>query len=218
MTRHTKHGFPTVHELDLKSVAAQPVEGKAARKSLFAQQFESHGPEYFGIEFQASHMTSVAVDRDRVEPISLYSNSSDRDGLSSSGMAASQLAMESGEGQMSDLGRTSTVSMETTPSTSVSMATGATSVAQVSNSTSAGDSVQVVKEQFASKASQAWDKFLKSRLISGEGLTSMGVSREAAQEEVTKIHQENVERLSNLPEKEIMEEQERIKQVLGKLH
>ena len=78
-TRLTKHGFPTVHELDLKatSKAEDATEGlsgrkKQAKKSLFAQQFESHGPEYFGLELQTqAHVAETSVRRDVVEPVKL---------------------------------------------------------------------------------------------------------------------------------------------------
>ena len=43
----------------------------------------------------------------------------------------------------------------------------------------------------------------------------MGVSSAAAKEELTKIHHENVERLSGIPEEEILKEKERIQQTLG---
>ena len=57
--------------------------------------------------------------------------------------------------------------------------------------------------------------FLESSLISGEGLVSVGVSSSAAREEVTRIHRENVERLSGFSEGEILKEKERIQQTLG---
>ena len=56
---------------------------------------------------------------------------------------------------------------------------------------------------------------MKSSLISGEGLMTMGVPEETADEEVTKIHQENANLLSSLPEEEILIEKERIQQLLG---
>lgn len=58
-------------------------------------------------------------------------------------------------------------------------------------------------------------RFLQSAVISGEGLMSVGVAPEVAQEEMGKIHQENVERLSCLSEQEILEEQDRIRKLLG---
>lgn len=54
-------------------------------------------------------------------------------------------------------------------------------------------------------------------MISGEGLVSVGVSPDAAKEEVTKIHQENVKRLSGFSEEDILKEKERIQQTLGNL-
>ena len=57
--------------------------------------------------------------------------------------------------------------------------------------------------------------FLESSFISGEGLVSVGVPSDAAKEEVAKIHQENVERLSGFSEEEILKEKERIQQTLG---
>ena len=56
-TRMTKYGFPTVRELDLKdthhtsppSHPHNPHSQPLKKMSLFAQQFDSHAPEYFGI-------------------------------------------------------------------------------------------------------------------------------------------------------------------------
>ncbi len=55
-----------------------------------------------------------------------------------------------------------------------------------------------------------------SSLISGEGLMSVGASKEAAKEEVMKIHEENVQQLSSLSEEERKKERENIVQQLGK--
>ena len=41
------------------------------------------------------------------------------------------------------------------------------------------------------------------------------MSKEAAQEEVSRIHRENAERLSGFSEEELLRERERIKQALG---
>ena len=60
-------------------------------------------------------------------------------------------------------------------------------------------------------------RFLESSLISGEGLVSVGVASDAAQEEVTRIHRENVQRLAGFSEEEILKEKERIQQTLGML-
>lgn len=79
---HTKHGFPSVHELDQKSITRSETLGEPASqdkttrrttkksKSLFSQQFESHSAEYFGIEMQAPQI-NFPMQRDRVEPIRL---------------------------------------------------------------------------------------------------------------------------------------------------
>jgi len=70
-TRLTRHGFPTVHKLDLKAISKtkSPSEG-VVKKSLFAQQFESHSPEYFGLEFHTP-LQMTSVQRDIVEPVNL---------------------------------------------------------------------------------------------------------------------------------------------------
>ena len=60
-----------------------------------------------------------------------------------------------------------------------------------------------------------FSRLSSSSLISGEGLTSMDVSSEAAKNEVTMIHQENVDRLLSLPEEEVLKEQQRVQQSLG---
>ena len=52
-------------------------------------------------------------------------------------------------------------------------------------------------------------------MISGAGLVSVGVSSDAAHEEVTRIHRENVERLAGFSQEEILKEKERIQQTLG---
>ena len=46
----------------------------------------------------------------------------------------------------------------------------------------------------------------------------MSVASDAAQEEVTRIHRENVERLAGFSEEEILKEKERIQQTLGMLY
>ena len=91
-TRMTKTGFPTVHQLDLSSLTAAPdsssstkvdtppqgqgsmVKPHKKKKSLFAQQLEKHGLEYFGIEVNeeaGGRTQSAAFKKDYVEPISL---------------------------------------------------------------------------------------------------------------------------------------------------
>ena len=58
-------------------------------------------------------------------------------------------------------------------------------------------------------------RFLGSSLISGEGLVSVGVASDAAKDELTKIHRENVQRLAGFSEEEILQEKERIEKTLG---
>jgi hypothetical protein len=53
-------------------------------------------------------------------------------------------------------------------------------------------------------------------LISGEGLVSVGVASDAANEEVTRIHRENVQRLAGFSDEELLKEKERIQQTLGR--
>ena len=61
-------------------------------------------------------------------------------------------------------------------------------------------------------------RFLESSLISGEGLVSVDVASDAAQEELSQIHRENIERLAGFSEEEILKEKERIQQTLGMLY
>ncbi len=44
----------------------------------------------------------------------------------------------------------------------------------------------------------------------------MGVASDAANEEVTRIHRENVQRLAGFSDEEILKEKERIQQTLGR--
>ena len=88
-----KKGFPTVRQLDFSSLTAAPDSSSSTqtdstppepqggmakppkkKKSLFAQQLERHGLEYFGIEVneEASGMThATAFKKDYVEPVTL---------------------------------------------------------------------------------------------------------------------------------------------------
>ena len=87
-TRMTKKGFPTVHQLDFSSLsglAAQPdlspshlgqgvAKPPKKKKSLFAQQLERHGLEYFGIEVNeptGTTATHTSFKKDFVEPVTL---------------------------------------------------------------------------------------------------------------------------------------------------
>ena len=55
-----------------------------------------------------------------------------------------------------------------------------------------------------------------SSLLTGEGLVCNGLSRRQAACELEKIHGENLHLLANLTDAEILEEQERLKELLGK--
>ena len=52
-------------------------------------------------------------------------------------------------------------------------------------------------------------------MISGEGLVSMGASEDTVKSDISKIDQENMEKLSSLSEEEIMKEKKEIEQILG---
>ena len=77
-TRITKHGFPTVHKLDWKTVTGAPSHPHTIthshppnkKKSLFAQHYDNHSPELFGFEFKPTNETTP-TDRDKVQPFSL---------------------------------------------------------------------------------------------------------------------------------------------------
>ena len=112
----TKKGFPTVHQLDFSSLTAAPgsssstqtdttqLKGRGGtakppekKKSLFAQQLEAHGLEYFGIEVneEAGGMTQAAAFRkDYVEPVTLGGSV-----LSSSGNSLIEKGRAEMEGQ-----------------------------------------------------------------------------------------------------------------------
>ena len=68
---------------------------------------------------------------------------------------------------------------------------------------------------FDSSSSVTWDQFLRSSLVSGQGLSIAGASPEFARKEVEKIHEENVLQLSAMTEDEILQEQEKMKKLLG---
>ena len=69
---------------------------------------------------------------------------------------------------------------------------------------------------FDSKSSLVWDQFLRSTLVSGEGLTAVGASSKTVSEEMERIHQENIAELSKMSEEEIKREQEKLRKQLGK--
>ena len=74
----TSRGFPSVQQLDWESVARDSetsAKSQNKKKSLFAKQFETHSPEFFGFEFKPTNQTQ-ATDRDKVRPFDLSSSGS----------------------------------------------------------------------------------------------------------------------------------------------
>ena len=223
-TRHTKHGFPIVHRLDLSTLPARSTsqgDGTAAKKkSLFAQQFERFSPEYFGIELQPPLPTATTQQsqRDRVEPISFtraektsgegFLQTSDLHKCDETGRTS--VKEEKG---MSDFGgKFASVRESDTREASPPVNLSVDSSVQLHAPKTRVREEESLREQYDSVASLTWDRFFQSNLVTGEGL---GVSRKTAHEEVIRIHDENVSKLSSLSEEEILQEQERIRQVLG---
>lgn len=204
-TRPARHGFPTVHELVDVTATGQPLQiagpstaptsgwdgrevGRRGGASLFAQQFDSHSPEFFGIESEQLFLSPGSVTQDRVEPVAVMTVSKP------GGREAHQRELES---------------VGTQP-----VSVGASSADGLSESLVTHKDPSA-REEFASEASRVWDRFVASQLISGEGLVKVGVAEDVAREEVMKIHRENVERLSGVSEQELLQERERVEQVLG---
>jgi hypothetical protein len=150
----TKKGFPTVHQLDFSSLTAAsdssssiqtdaiPPEDRGGmakppkkKKSLFAQQLESHGLEYFGIEVNedaGGTTLATAFKKDYVEPVSIGGSV-----LSSSSAGDVCVHEEKMEGQ-------STV-----------IATTSSDGGQDMEVEGSGG---VAREEFESGASQAWNR------------------------------------------------------------
>ena len=147
-TRVTKRGFPTVHELDSSYLSALPADtektdpslpptGRGVAKppkkkmSLFAQQLERHGLEYFGIEvneevagvFQQSQPT---FKKDFVQPVTIV-------GGVSSAVTVRDTLMEQSD---------------------VAAATGIVQDMEVE------DGEGVAREEFESDASQTWKRYM----------------------------------------------------------
>ena len=159
----TKKGFPTVHQLDFSSLPAAPgssgstqthtppqLEGHSSgggmakppkkKKSLFAQQLERHGLEYFGIEVNegAGGMDQgAAFEKDYVEPVALGGSV-----LPSSGNSPV------GEGRAATEGQ------------SVSVAGGGGGSLDAEMEDSGG----VAREEFESGASQAWNRYINDSI------------------------------------------------------
>lgn len=71
--------------------------------------------------------------------------------------------------------------------------------------------------QFAGTSSETWHRFSTSKFVTGEGLVTPGVPGGVAQKEISKIHEENVTKLSSISEEEILQEQEKLKKMLGRV-
>ena len=163
---HTKHGFPTVHTLDLKSISCSGAPGessgqeKTAKKSrsLFFRQFESHGAEYFGLELQTPQM-NFPVKRDRVEPIRLGGRAVNVSTLTGNQMEASDISgggLPTSAGP-SDGGESGMEITVTSASDTVAVSSGNGGVATTHGEGSDGDS-EMLKRQFASTASKTWER------------------------------------------------------------
>lgn len=165
--RYTRGGFPSVQALEPTGVAMESSKSgiESVKKSLFSQQFEAHGPSYFGVEPGGREQ----------EPVTEGEAEEDPNEKASIGERSVSLPCC---GQLLSI---------------------ATMYAVLS---SLMQNVSIFRLDFSS-------------LISGVGLVSVGVSLEAAKDEVIKIHEENVERLSSLSEEEIKKERERIQQQIG---
>lgn len=66
-TRIATRGFPTVHELDWKSVGG--ASSLKPKKSLFACHYDNHTPEFFGMT--SSSQTPPVEERDKIQPFIL---------------------------------------------------------------------------------------------------------------------------------------------------
>ncbi len=206
-TKVTKYGFPVVHELERMTATEQlpPLQASpgAGKMSLFARQFDSHTPDYFGLDQQQlSAPPPSCVARDRVEPFALGMSTAHE-------LGADDKDQRGGEEGGDDKANSSRSVSELDSDISSAIGPGGQPVTAPSGRESS------VREEFSSEASRTWDRFVSSQLISGAGLVKVGVSPEAAHGEVGKIHRENVERLSGMLEKEILQERERIEQALG---
>ena len=90
------------------------------------------------------------------------------------------------------------------------------SLLQQMNADAVATDSSVNPSQSTSQQLQASNYLQASSLLTGDGLVCSGVSRLQAAHEVQKIHSENLHFLASLTQKEILEEQIRIKELLGK--
>ena len=167
---HTKHGFPTVHELDQKSISQSETPGAPAgqdkttgtakkSRSLFSQQFESHSAEYFGLEMQAPQ-TNFPTQRDRVEPIHLTGRTVKVSGFDEN---RQETASNAGRGlptsaELSDRGGSGMDVTVTPAGATAASSSGSGGVAATHDRGNDGDA-EVLKKQFASAASQTWERY-----------------------------------------------------------
>ena len=210
----------------------QEGEGKQKnKKSLFAQQFESHAPEYFGVQL-GSHTCGIpgsfpplgkppaVVRRDIVDPILLGAEHSEQNPSSSDVKSVApsstiQSDHSTAPGSNSDQAQARSTGPENTCQTGL---TGLVAAAAAVEGV-AGDQVGFG----ATPGHGSVTQIPPPTLVSGKGLVSgVGVSgREGAgpgagpEQEVQRIHEENVERLRGLSEEEILQEKERIEHALG---
>lgn len=155
----TKKGFPTVHQLDFSSLTTTPgsstqtdssplghggiAKPPKKKKSLFAQQLERHGLEYFGIEVneEVGGITqATAFKKDYVEPVTLGGNV-----LLSSSSGDSRV--EEAEGGERLEGQSAAVA-----------GAGAGGGQDMEVESSEG----VAREEFESGASHAWDRYVNT--------------------------------------------------------
>lgn len=167
---------------------------------MFAQQFESSGPERFGLIAVTPRTLPVAVpvERDRVEPLVLLArqkNGGEDEKPGRADVERGESALRSGHERMDE-----GFPLSSQPSCVCSILLNIPYI-----------------EQHGSTSAVAWDRFLfHSSLVSGQGLLSVGASSKTAQQEVEQIQEENARKLSALSEEEILQEQERIKRILSR--
>ena len=217
------HHFPLNLHLFLSSPQHRgSEEGKEKKKSLFAQQFESSGLESFGLVAVSPRTLPVAtsVERDKVEPLVLLAKQKGKGGGGGGGGGDEQ-PRRSKVKEMEGVGPI----LEAEGDGHGTMEEGWLKITPFPSLPYAGSHLVCAvplpsalphTEQHGSASAAAWDRFLfHSSLVSGQGLLTVGASMETASQEVKQIQEENAKKLSALSEEEIVQEQERIKRILG---
>jgi hypothetical protein len=69
--------------------------------------------------------------------------------------------------------------------------------------------------RFAGTSSVAWDGLMKSDLITGDGLVTAGATPSQADDELVRINKENEKIISSMSQREILEEQKKLKESLS---